>query len=129
MRVCHTPSFVSSLNNHLLRREVFLTLRSQIPNPPWSLGRKFPMLAQKKRSKRLENVNVYLQIMQTEGLDKCNLRAMFGHSCERHQLTSHGTSNGTEPFVQQNIPSRVEINEISLSRSISCNSFSSDLPA
>ena len=38
-RVCHTPSSVSNLNNHLPRRALFLTSRSWMPNPPWSLGR------------------------------------------------------------------------------------------
>jgi hypothetical protein len=32
------PSSVSSLNSHFPRRAVFLTDRSWIPSPPWSLG-------------------------------------------------------------------------------------------
>ena len=35
---CHFPSVVRSLNNHLLSRALFFTLRSMMPKPPWSLG-------------------------------------------------------------------------------------------
>ena len=34
----HIPSEVNNLNNHLLKRAMFLILRSWIPRPPWSLG-------------------------------------------------------------------------------------------
>ena len=37
--VCHTPSWVRSLYNHLPSNAVFLTFKSCMPNPPYSLGR------------------------------------------------------------------------------------------
>jgi hypothetical protein len=38
-KVCHTPSSVKNLANHLPSSALFLTSKSWIPSPHWSLGR------------------------------------------------------------------------------------------
>ena len=37
--VCQTPSSVSNIESHLPSKALFLTWRSWMPSPPWSLGR------------------------------------------------------------------------------------------